>query len=261
MKILKILAVIIVMLLPFSTVLSNFSPYWTSNTFQTYLLASLVFAIVCVLLGFFISQKGRLFSEQGIWFFLGILVAPPLMLGPPEISPKLLELTSEEHFRYGMLMVAVLVFALGFLLILKNTWENLSAGNKLIIIPFVVCVVLMIWDNYSSYMFSSEMKSWISSGKKAEEFAMNFDFNELYRTFGRTLLYVLAPWIGFILLKKNRVKTWQILVLSIFCSIGIVFFFLTNLLGMEYYFPFMVPAIALAPAYWLGIAMITKKGF
>ena len=260
MRILKIICCIALVLLPFSTVLSNFSPYWVPGmTFQTYLTACFVFAVLSIVLGIFVAEKGKLFSVFGLLFFLGMLIAPPFLIGPPELSPKLLELKTEEHFRYGMLLFATVVFGIGALLLVSKYWKEISGSQKLIVIPIILCFVIMIWDNYSSYQFSSEMEKWIASGKKAESFATEFNFNELWRTLGRTLIYIIIPWLGLILLGFGRIKKWQLIVLSIFCFVGILFFFLTNFIGMQFYFPFMVPAIALAPAYWLGIALITKK--
>ena len=31
--------------------------------------------------------------------------------------------------------------------------------------------------------------------------------------------------------------------------------------GFDHYFPFMVPAIALAPVYWIGITLLSKPNY
>jgi hypothetical protein len=38
-----------------------------------------------------------------------------------------------------------------------------------------------------------------------------------------------------------------------------VFYFLFNFVNAAFYFPFMIPAIAMAPVYWLGIYLLTSK--
>ena len=38
-------------------------------------------------------------------------------------------------------------------------WKEISGVQKLILIPLIACFTLMIWDNYSSYQFSSEVKT------------------------------------------------------------------------------------------------------
>ena len=250
---------VILIVMPFSTVLSGFSPYLSQHTFQDFLLASAVFTIVGVLLGMIVSSN-MLFKKSGFLFFLlGMIVAPPFMIGAPETSPTLLSHVTEEHFRYGCLMIATIVFAAGFLFISKKIWSTLFYFNKLIIIPFAISVVLMLWDNYSSYHFSSELMTWIATGKKDEDFFPNYNFHNFYRTLGRSLLYIIVPWLSFLLLDKEYIKKWQAITLSAFCFIGIVFFFLCNFIGLQFYFPFMVPAVALAPAYWLGLALINYR--
>lgn len=250
---------IILVLLPYSTILSGFSPYMTEHTFVDFLLASLVFAIVSLLLGWIVSGKDFLKNKGLLFFMLGMIVAPPLMLGPPQENPQLLERTLEEHFRYGLLILATFVFAAGFLLLIRKLWNSLSKFDKLIIIPFSVSVILMLWDNYSSFQFSDELKNWIASGNGAEDFFPNHNFHHFYRTLGRTLLYVVITWLSFILLKKQLIEKWHVVSLSVFCAIGLIFFILCNFVGLQFYFPFMVPAVTMAPVYWLGLILIVQK--
>lgn len=259
-KILKITAVVLLSILPYSTVLSNFSPYWTTTyTFQDYVLASLLFAIVSLLLGWLVSY-GKLLANDGFFFFLlGLLTAPPFMIGPPEETPKLLERITEEHFRYGLLLLSTLVFAIGLGVILRNYWEELSPLNKLILIPAVFCFVILIWDNWTSYNFSAELKDWEEQGKDPATFFPNYVFHEFWRTLGRSLLYILIQWLSFILFNQARIKKPQMIFLILFSLVGVVFFFLTNLIGMQFYFPFLVPAVAMAPAYWLGLMLVSRQ--
>ncbi len=258
-KITKITALAVLVVMPYSTVLSYFSPYETTHSFRDFLVASGVFALISLLLGWFVAGNNFIKSKGFLFFFLGMTVAPPLMLGPPAMGAELLEKTTEEHFRYGLLMLATLLFAAGFYLLLKPVWKSLSLFNKLIIIPFVISMAFMIWDSYSSYCFSDELKSWLASGNKPEDFFQGYNFNELYRTLGRTLVYIVIPWLSCILLLKQQLKKWQMVFLSVFCFAGVVFFILFNFINFKFYFPFMIPAIALAPAYWLGLMLLAKK--
>lgn len=253
------MAVIVLALMPYSTVLSYFSPYETAHSFQDYVKAGICFAIISLLLMFIVAGR-NLFRKEGFFFaLLGMMIAPPLMLGIPETSPKLLERTTEEHFRYGLLLLATFTFAIGFIFLIKKLWNNIAFGKKLIVVPFIVCVVLMLWDSYSSYNFSFELKKWIASGGKAEDFFPNLNFNELYRTLGRSLLFIIMPWLSFILLSKQEIKKWQVAIVSIFSIAGIVYFFLFNFVDFQFYFPFMIPAISLAPTYWIGLILIMKN--
>lgn len=246
-------------ILPFSTILSNFSPYWTNHSFTDFLIASLVFAIVSLLLGAFITRANLFTHPAFLFFLLGICIAPPLMLGPPENTALLLERATEEKFRYGMLFVASLVFAAGFIVIVKKYWSQFSVVNKTILIPFAIAVVLLLWDNYSAFMMSNELAGWVKDGKKGNDFFVSYDYHESLRTTGRTLLYILIALLTIMLAGWAVVRKWVFIVLIIFCVIGVVFFFLFIFMGYQFYFPFMVPAIAMAPAYWLGISLLTGK--
>lgn len=258
-KILRVVIVIVLIILPFSTILSNFSPYWTDHSFIDFLIASFIFALVSLLLGLFIA-RGNLFRNDGLLLFLlGIFIAPPFMLGTPETSPLLLERATEEHFRYGMLLLATLILAAEFIIFLRKYWRGFNTFNKGVTLLFIISVALLLWDNYSSYGFSGAMAEWVKQGKKAEDFFTAYNFHELLRTLGRSLLYVLTPWLAFILFKDNRIKKWVVITLSVFGFIGAVFFFLVNFVDQQFYFPFMIPAIAMAPAYWLGLAIISAK--
>jgi len=255
----KTIGLVVLGILPYSTILSNFSPYWTTHTFQDFLVASLIFAFISVMLAWIICTKNLFKKESFCFFMLGMITAPPLMLGPPEQTPKLLDRVSEEHFRYGMLILATVVFIAGFIVHLKKIWKEFSFTSKLILIPFVICTVLLIWDNFSSHNFAQELKNWISDGKKAEDFFANYNFHEFFRTLGRSLLYVLTAWLGFILFKRKLIRKWQAIFLLIFSSVGILFFLLYNLINPAFYFPFMVPAVAMAPAYWVGLMLTAKR--
>lgn len=257
LKILRTIGIVLLAILPYSTVLCNFSPYLTTtHTFQDYLVASLVFAIISLILGWLISSR-KLFTSWGFFFFiLGLLTAPPFMLGTPEVSPILLERITEEHFRYGLLLLSTLAFGIGVAVIMFRNWQHIILVNKFILIPIVLCFILMVWDNITSYNFSAELMKWKEAGKDTAAFFPGYDFHEFWRTLGRTLIYIIIPWLSLILIKRGSIKKGQMIFLSSFSLIGIAFFFLTNFVGMQFYFPFMVPAVALAPAYWLGLMLI-----
>lgn len=41
---------------------------------------------------------------------------------------------------------------------------------------------------FSSYHYSSELKTWIATGKNGDDFFPNYNFHDFYRTLGRSLL-------------------------------------------------------------------------
>lgn len=103
------------------------------------------------------------------------------------------------------------------------------------------------------------METWIADGNQSSEFLFKYNFHEIVRTGGRTLIYVFVLVIGYQLYKSAQIKKWVWLTLSVFSLIGVMFYFLFNYVGVEFYFPFMIPAIALAPVYWMGIHLLTNK--
>ncbi len=255
----KTVALVLLTLMPYSMALSPFSPYDTSHSFGEFLVASLVFAGISFLLGFAVTGRKLPENKAFAFFLLGMVVAPPLTIGIPETSPRLLERVAEEHFRYGLLFLAALIFVIGFVRLLKWKWDYLSRFHKAILIPFGVSVLLLLWDAASSYNFSSELKDWIAKGQKAEDFFPDYNFRELLRTFGRSLIYVITPWLSYILFSLGQLKKWQLLVQCLFCALGILFFFLFNFVDTQFYFPFMIPAVAFAPVYWLGLMLISRN--
>ncbi|GAB3420155.1 hypothetical protein [Niabella aquatica] len=259
-KVFRGFTTLILILLPYSNILSGIAPYLSGHRLADYILGSVGFAGFSVILLLIIYKKKKIaaFNTAG-WLLslLGSIVAPPLMMGPPDWSPTLIQHTAEEHFRFGMLGVATIFFATGFFLILRQEWKELSAFNKLIIIPFISSVIIMLWDNFTSYRLSSELAYWLSTGKTADMFFSQYDFHELLRTLGRSLVYIIIAWQSIILLQKKLLRNWVALVLPAFGFAGLIFFFLFNFLNQQFYFPFMIPAIALAPAYWLGLALLS----
>lgn len=257
------LVVSLLVLLPYSNVLAGFAPYLSRYSLFQYQVGALVLAVVFTGLGLLLFKPGMkaLFEQPGWIFFLtGPLIAPALMMGPPDLSPTLLQHAPEEHFRFALLLIATVVFAVGMVGLLKQQWQGLSRWNRLIIVPFVLSVILLLWDFYSSYTFSRQMQHWVRSGKHAADFFSTYNFNELLRTGGRCLVYMTFIWLLVFFFDKGILRKWAVITILLFCFTGIICFFLFNFLDPRFYFPFMIPAVAFAPVYWCGIALLSKTG-
>lgn len=267
-KILLIVANIILVLLPFSPVLSGFAPFTGSHSFTEYLIAWAVLSIVLVLLAYFVasdkllldSDKSKLTIAAWALFALSILVSAPLHMGPPEQSIKLLEVSGQEQFRYSLLLIAVAVFAIGSANIIAVFWPGMKVINKTIAALLAICFFISFWDYFDSLMFGSYLKDWMASGKDGNAFFPTYDYHENCRAVGRILLYVIAIWLSILLVKKAIIKRWIAISLGLFSFAGIGFCLAFLIHGPAFYFPFMVPAIAMAPAYWLGIALLNVCG-
>ena len=252
----KIIASVLLIILPFSTLLSNFSPYLSPHSFKDYLIACFIYALVLILLALYLSSKRireNLKNGSLAWVALGVVIGPPLMLGPPEFT-NLLQRVTEEHFRYGLLLISSILFLIGSSQIL----QRIKAKSYTWILLLAI-VAISLWDNITSYNFHKVMETWIADGNQSSKFLFKYNFHEIVRTGGRTLIYVFVLVIGYQLYKSAQIKRWVWLTLSVFSLIGVVFYFLFNYVSVELYFPFMIPAVALAPVYWLGTNLLTNK--
>lgn len=263
-KILTVIATILITQIPFFPVLENIVPVVDHETFTHYLIACGCISLIIIFLGIILKTKTstRKFPslQPAAWilFSLGIIVMIPLHMGPPKMDAALLTFSSLEKFRYTILIIAVVVFAIGIWLALKPFWATLSTSSKVILIPLLITLPVSLWDYYDSFSFSTHLTQWIDSGKNEVDFFSTYNFHETWRVVGRILLYVVAAWLSIILYKKNVIKKWVTITLSIFSLMGIGFCLAFLALGPAFYFPFMVPAIALAPTYWLGVGLLSK---
>ena len=251
---LQFIAGCIVLLLPFWPLTENFFPVEAQvdgSTFFLYIL--LCIGIVLVALGLIYFLKPQKTVAGWLLFAIGMVALFALHLGPPRESPELLPLAYIEKFRYGMLIVAVLLFFAGSY---KAVIPAKTLAAKSFVVFLVVSTLANLWDNFSSFMFSNGMQEWVDSGKKAADFFTYYDYAMVWRAVARASLYVAAIWLSLLLTKRSALAKWQFGLLTVFSVVGILFCGLSLLIGPDYYFPFMVPAIALAPSYWIGLSRI-----
>lgn len=257
-RILQILALLVVLILPFFPITANFFPPdrpIESQHLVRYLLICVVIIIVGLL--FILFQKPKRNRSGILLVAIGFVAMIPLHLGPPRMNVDLLAAAGIEKFRYGLLILATLLLAIAGLKILLPAKTVLS---KLFLFTLCISILLNFWDNYSSFMLSSSLQKWIADGKSVDDFVTQFDHQIAWRTFARILLYKTAIVLSFTAMKNVSIKKGQMIVISLFSFVGIVFCCLCLASGFQnFYFPFMVPAIALAPSYWLGIAILIGK--
>lgn len=254
----RAIAVIILLVLPFLPITESFflpENQVNYDTFSQYIV--LCVGIIAIGFGLVYFLKKTNSSSGWLFFMIGMIAIFPLHLGAPREDAQLLTFSAIEKFRYGMLLIAVLLLVLGGLKILA---DFKTTSGKITIAILAITVLLNIWDNFSSFMFSSKMQDWTASGKNADDFTKQFDYNIHWRTIARVLLYISAVLIAFVLTTYTQIRKWQLALLSIFSLVGATFcglFFIKS--DFQYYFPFMVPAIALAPSYWIGIMLLSNK--
>ncbi|MCG2793689.1 MAG: hypothetical protein L6262_09120 [Weeksellaceae bacterium] len=265
-KIIIVLINIVLVLIPFFPITEDFFPAPVGNSdFVAYLLSCFGISVLMILLMLIIKKDlftgfYNLKSTALLLFFLGMLVMIPLHLGPPRIDEAIFPSVHIEKTRYALLIVAVLIFFTSIPLFLKKYWSILKRFDKLIVVPIIICLPILLWDNYDSFMISEKLKDWISSGKSGKDFFEQFvGARKYWHTTGRLLTYVSIIWFAVILMHHSFIKKWKGIVIGVFGIIGIVFCFLFLFVDNNFYFPFMIPAIVMAPAYWLGLSLLNEK--
>lgn len=262
-KILSVIANALLILLPFYPVTENFLIRVDNRNFFSYILICICLSALMLLLMLFIGSN-FLKHQYGLkptallLFILGMIVMIPLHLGPPREGETLLEAKNIERFRYSLLIVAVIVLYAAVYLFLKTHWQYLKISGKLIVVPLLIGLPILLWDNYDSFSFSSQITGWMKSGKNAKDFFPQYEFHDHWRAVGRIQLYIIAAWLGMLLSAKSFISKWAGIVIAIFSVTGIGFCVAFLIKGPAFYFPFMVPAIAMAPAYWLGVALLNN---
>jgi hypothetical protein len=255
----RFIAILILVLIPYWPVTEIFFPpgeQVDETTFSMYLLLCGALTAIAILL--MCSLKPAKVLNGWLFFVIGILSIIPLHLGPPREGPSLLEAAYIEQFRYGLLTVAIAIF---FVAGLKTLQPVTTSPAKISLVLLTVMLMFNVWDNCTSFMYSYEMRAWVDKGNRVEDFFTGYDFHELWRTIARSLLYLASAWLAVILFRRKQIRKWQLITLQLFCALGFVMCFLFLISGPAFYFPFMVPAIALAPAYWLGLMLLCNKKY
>lgn len=265
-KILSIIINILLVLIPFLPITENF----TSNPvapaeFGSYLgICVGIFVLMIFLL--FILKKDFLIGTYPLkrtailLFLVGMIVMIPLHLGPPREDETLFEASHVEKTRYALLILAVLILYFAIFLYLKQYWNTLKTSGKLIVLPLILALPILLWDSGDSFFFTEKIRSWVDSGKDSKTFFVEYVVKNVnYYAAGRILLYISIAWLTIILMHHSFIKKWKGNVIGLFCVIGIIFCFLFLNGNPDFYFPFMVPAIVLAPAYWLGLSLFSEK--
>lgn len=256
-KVLRVITNILLCVLLASGVLTPFAPAKGVYTFPVFLLAAGIFALVVVLLG--IAADRKQYPAAWALLIMGIVFTIPLSMDAPPPADIWLKTAGQERFRFALLLLSSLLFAGGMMAVLRTKWALLPAVHKLIILPLLAGVAISLWDFIDLFWVDRKIAGWVNEGKNINDFFVYYNFHAPLRAAGRLLIYLTTGWLCIILWRQLVIKGWVALLLNIFCMAGIIFCSLFVLMGPDFYFPFMVPAVALAGAYWLGVALLNKR--
>ncbi|WP_367915954.1 hypothetical protein [Leadbetterella sp. DM7] len=247
MKFLRIPAVIVLMVLPYLAITEQFFPPGTpvdNSTFGKYILICMGSIALGVLLMRFLKPESH--NAGWLLFAIGLIVIIPLHLGPPRMGPELQAATGIERLRFTLLIAATLLLFMAGLKVIAPLRSTLS---KITLAVLCIMLLLSVWNSGSLFLLSF-------AGQNPDTAAYISPFPGALRSPTRILVYATAALLAFLLSQKGEIKKWQWIGLTVICLIGIV---MCILYGQDPRIPFMVPAIALAPAYWLGIALLANK--
>lgn len=252
-KVLTIITITILILIPYLPISESILAPSTSVDYSNITFFLLICScIILFSIGLIFVQKPNVSAAGLILFTTGMAVIFPLHLGPPRENADLLQFALLEKSRYGILTFAVI-------LVMAGTWKSLSKKEIIAVVLIGITATLNLWDNISSFLFSSQLQQWIDSGQKADEFFQEMDYHLVWRGIARICLYVLSIFMSFQIMKNVKIKKWQFYTVSLFAIIGIAFCTLTITFDPNFYFPFMVPAIAIAPFYWIGLMLLLNR--
>ena len=274
-KVLLTLATFFLAILPFllAIAVSNYSPYLETNSFQTYVIITIVIsiAIVAIVLRLinYSHQSFKKISVSGALLFL--LVCPIFgifgLAAAPDLSLKMLEHPEREHLRYSLLFIALLLFG-GFILFLfRSSSLEIKKSTRWILIVILICSFAEFsWEFAHHYLYPEALKEWISQGKNAEEFDKKYDnFNVLrIGVIGRYFQFISVIWLSLHLYKLSQIKIWCPILNILFSLLGIVSATLVYSTGFpfpkgfEFLMLFFIPGIPFFLLYWLGVALLTK---
>jgi hypothetical protein len=215
----------------------------------------LTVGLVIIVAGYSLARMMGQKNGWETWLLLtaGLLVIIPLHMGPPRHNENHLSFDTLERVRFSLLLISVLIMAVAAFIIIRRAPKPL---NIIGLFTLLIVILTGIWDQGSSYMITSEFQAWINNGGKGNGFFDQYNYHHPWRSVARASLYALAILTGLILLRAGRIRKWTWIILALFSLTGIIFCMLAATLGQQFYVPFMVPAVALAPLYWLGIALI-----
>lgn len=271
MKILKFIGSLLLFLLPFFGVvfLHGYSPYTEGNPLSTFVILNFVYAAVSVVFLLLIVNKNlpkELLLGYVLLYLTGAVIAGVLGLGQPDFSVNMLQHTEREHYRYIILTMAALLFAAGFILIIKNRWDKFANWNKLIVFFFITALAEFFWEFNMNYHFAENLQLWLDGGKKAADFEKHYITDSVIHigAIGRIIEYFLIVWFCWILAKSYLIKKWSFVLLTLYCIVGV--FGAATVYNKGFNLPesqgilllFFIPAGPVLALYWMSVALLTK---
>ncbi len=273
-KILHVIVIIFLLPLPFigsGDILKKFSPYFNENGLGLYIALSIACGLVSAIAAYYVSNKALakpLLSAGALLFVIGISMTSVAGLGAaPDFSPTMLQHPEREHYRYVLLFLNALLFAVSFFIIIRNSWSTAAQWHRWIVLLFIPAFAEFLWEFPHHFFLGTHLQQWINQGKNAADFMVNYTPESALRICGiaRVFEYLVVVWLALILFKTGFLKKWVLIVLTVFCAVGCFTGIAVAVLGyasftkLQILMLFFIPAGPFVLLYWTGLALLSKK--
>lgn len=278
-KIIRTLLTLLLIFFPFwgSIFLGKHTPYTEGNSLANFIMVYALTTIIAVGVVLYFTSRFKTSFVQPvvpgiILFLMGcVMLGIAGLLAPPDLSIKMLDHPEREHFRYILLSIGLLFFALFFLhLFLRDALSLTLAQSRLMIALVVITIVEIIWEFYHHYHYPEGLQEWVAEGNSADDFSKHYDNWKVgsIGSIGRIVIYTLILWLSVKLYKLKRITIWNPIVSVVFCILGLIssfvmfFYFMFDMEApkeLGFLIIFFIPGIPFLLMYWIGIALLMKK--
>lgn len=278
-KIIKTLLTFLLIFFPFwgSIFLGKHTPYTEGNSLGNFIMVYALTTIIAVGVLLYCTSRFKTSFVQPVVPGIILFLMGCVMLGiaglaaPPDLSIKMLDHPEREHFRYILLSIGLLFFAMFFLhLFLRDALSLTFAQRQLMIALVVITIVEIIWEFYHHYQYPEGLQKWVAEGNSADDFSKNYDNWKVgsIGSIGRIVIYTLILWLSVKLYKLKRITIWNPILSVVFCILGLIssfimfFYFMFDMEApkeLGFLFLFFIPGIPFLLMYWIGIALLMKK--
>ena len=267
-SVLRILYVIVLLLVPFSGILTKYSIGTEHYTVIRYLMTCVGFTIVLAVVATLLHRNRLQIESNGQKFPLPAwclwLVGPLIMvsfnLAEPNSALLWMGTPEEETVRYTTLIIAALICWVAVAVLYKQFIGPLTTFERGVFALFTLGVIAVVYDFYIYMQIPSEILAWAQNGQDLNSFMKEYDFNDGFRALARSLIYASAGGLLLALKRRNIVKNWFVYSVGMFCLLGIYFALRYGFINFSFYYPFVVPAVCFIPFYALGIYLLATRG-
>jgi hypothetical protein len=266
-SVLRIVYILILLIVPFSGILNQYSLGSANYTLISYLMTCVGFAILFAVMAMLLHRSRLHFQGNGPKFVIPAwclwLVGPFIMVSfnLPEPNSALFWMGTpeEETARYTTLIIAAIICWFGVAILYKQWTGPVTTFERGVFALFTLGVIAVVYDFYIYMQIPAKILAWTQNGQDLNSFMKAYDFNDGFRALARSLIYASAGGLLIALQRRNIVKEWFVYCVSMFCLLGVFFALRHGFFNLTYYYPFLVPAVCFIPFYTIGVYLLATR--